>query len=137
MINGLETKISVVNMRWYNLIFFYVFNAYYKDGNYKSDIPWLTASGIMGVATFVHIINLFDVILFTIGRKIIGSSFFVPIGICITVLVCGYFIIGKRYMRIYEKYKETGKTNKRAKVLSWTYIFSSFLIFTIIVVIIH
>jgi hypothetical protein len=116
-------------MDWYKIIFFHVFNRYYKDGNYKNDIPWLTASVIIGVSTYFHLFSLFVLgYYFFTGHSLTLASKY-PNIICAFVFVslnCYCFIYQNRYLKIYTKFRKSDKNKKIIALLSWMYIFLGF-----------
>jgi Ca2+/Na+ antiporter len=127
-------------MNWYKLIFFHIFKRYYKDGKFTNDIPWLTASVIVGISSSFYLLSL-----------VVLSYFFfidhnVPPLNKYPILICGFafavvnylwFTYKKRYLKIYEEYRTSNKNNKVTAVLSWIYIIVGFASVPIVALIIH
>lgn len=135
---GLVINLNIMN--WYQVIFFHIFKLYYKDGKYTNDIPWLTASVIVGVSTSFYLLSL--VVLcyfFFIGRD-------VPLLNKYPILICGFvfsvanylwFTYKKRYLKIYDQYRTSNKNNNVTAVLSWTYIILGFALVPVVTLIIR
>lgn len=123
---GLVLNLNVMN--WYHLIFFHVFKRYYKDGKYTNDIPWLTATGIVSVPTGFLISTFYLLIYyFFIDRDVPKlDNTFTLLGCAFVFLNYLWFIYQKRYLKIYEEYRESDKNNKVTAVLSWIYIILGF-----------
>jgi hypothetical protein len=112
-----------------NKLFYIIYNAYYKHGEYKNDIPSLTVGGIFSI--FFFSIGYSSLIII----KLINDPFFLhlpklskPIMSLITILfgIIVYFIFyyGKKYQKIYETYKEDVFLNsKLAKGLGFFFVF--------------
>ncbi len=116
-------------MRFLNSIYFHIYNAYYKDGNYTSDIPHLTAFGIVGTSQSVLLTSLFLVLNEEFFLIDIGKELF--IGLLVSLILIFYLLLlhGKKYERIYEEQKGSGNDNIGFKVFSWVYVVLSFAAF--------
>lgn len=96
-----------------NKLFYIVYNSYYKHGQFKNDIPSLTVAGIFAIMFFSLI--LFG--LFIIGwiypeyayAKISKSNksihHFIAIFCCLVTYFAFYY--NKRYIKIYQTYKDS------------------------------
>jgi hypothetical protein len=115
-------------MDWYNLVFYHVFKRYYKNGNYKNDIPWLTATGILSVSTFFFLTGIFVVFYYFFINKNIPqlNNLYTIFGIIFTVLNCLWFTYKNRYLSIYKHYQALTTNNRKTEILSWLYIILGF-----------
>jgi hypothetical protein len=41
-------------MEWYRLIFFHVFKVYYRDGDFRNDVPWFTATVLISASLWTY-----------------------------------------------------------------------------------
>ena len=127
-------------MKWYNLIFFHVFKRYYKNGKFKNDIPWLTATGIVGMATFFYLVFIYILFYYFIFKKSPEAPNKLPFiisGFIVLVANCFWFIGNKRYLTIYEMYKEKYRNDKITEVLSWIFVVLAIPIFMITVLLLR
>lgn len=123
-------------MNWYNLIFFHVFKKYYKNGKYKNDIPWLTASCILGTASSLLIISL--IVLFNLlssNRNIELNNNHLLFGCLFVVFNTLWFKYKSRYLTIYELFKKSKFNSKTFEMLAWVYLALSFLSIPIVSII--
>ncbi|WP_223032942.1 hypothetical protein [Hanstruepera marina] len=112
-------------MKILNILFFHVYNAYYKDGNYSNDIPHLTAYGIVACSLsmlFTSILlftfALLDVKLAKISVIILFVGFL--------LLLFYYFFYEKKYATIYNLIKDSKWDNFRFKIASWLIVILGF-----------
>lgn len=112
-------------MKWLNIVFFYVYSTYYKDGkSYNDEIP---ASSIVAASTATHLLNIFVILTsFITGKKTHLNNYILISWMLFGALIYIYFCFNKRYVRIYNYYKKNNILKKHAKVLSWIYVFSAF-----------
>jgi hypothetical protein len=108
------------------VIYFHVYNAHYKDGNYHNDIPSLTAYGITATSLSFILLSLIAFInqLFMHTRLTYNSC----MGILITSLIAFYFVFlhQKRYNEIYHSIKDSQWDTKPVRMFSWLVIFLAF-----------
>lgn len=113
-------------MKFIRLIYFHIYNSYYADGNYQSDIPHLTAFGIVGCS--------FSVILLVITFATCQFFFaFEPSVVLVTVLfICllmvFYFVLlhKRRYAAIYLEFKNSKYDATLMRVISWLVLIIAF-----------
>jgi len=135
---GLGKSLNVMNL--YKLIFFHIFKRYYKNGTFKNDIPWLTASVILGVSSSFYVISLLILSYYVFIDNDVPTLNKYPIIICgFVFVVINYlwFTYKKRYLKIHEEYQISNKSNKITEVLSWIYIIVGFASVPIVALIIH
>jgi hypothetical protein len=123
-------------MNWYNLIFFHVFKRYYKNGRYKNDIPWLTASGIIGSSSLLWLLTIYTTVTFLIKGETpgINKKYFVPFGVTFIILHWFWFINRKRYLKIFSDFYKVYTDNKLTEIFSWLYILGAYLAFVLMLV---
>ncbi|MBB6611037.1 hypothetical protein H7F15_08315 [Pontibacter sp. Tf4] len=123
-------------MAWYNLIFFHVFKRYYKNGRYKNDIPWLTASVIIGVSGVLYLFTITDIIYFYANGEMPESDekYLRPLGLFFVALNWIWFTGGKRYLKIFDNFKERYLRDKLTETLSWAYVFGAYVAFILMIV---
>lgn len=113
-------------MNLLKVIYFHIYNAYYKDGNYKNDIPHLTAFSI--TSTSIGCLTLTLIALLNYGLK--GTS--LPAEICFIVfLVCFVlffvlFLYNERYKEVYNSAKGSKSDATWVKILVWVVVILGF-----------
>lgn len=124
-------------MNWYEIIFFNIFKKYYKNGRYKNDIPWLTATGIVVCSTFFNLFSITIVVHELLNPEkefiLINKSLYMLIFSVFYLVNYLFFIYQKRYLIIFEKYKKSKYDTKFFTIISFGYSILSFLIFIIVV----
>jgi hypothetical protein len=108
------------------VIFFHIYNVYYKDGNYKNDIPYLTAFGI--VACSLSIIIVVSVLLLlkgTLETTLSKESIILLTVVCLSIFSY-IFLIRSRYKSIYQEIKGSKWDNVGFKALSWVIVVAGF-----------
>ncbi len=116
-------------MNWYDLIFYNVFKRYYKEGNYKKDIPLLTASVIVGVSLSFYILSGFLLMYyFFIGKDVPMLDRYPIIIFGFTINVANYlwFRNKNRYLSVYKHFRSSDENNRLTEVLSWLFIILGF-----------
>jgi hypothetical protein len=106
-----------------NRLFYIIYNSYYKNGEYKDDIPSLTVGGIFLICFFCIRLTVWAIMGLVNTpyhhAKTSNSTVMVEI-IAYGIIVYFLFYHNKRYRRIYEKYKEnTFLNSKMAKRLGF------------------
>lgn len=115
-------------MKWYNLVFFHIFKRYYKNGNYKSDIPWLTASVIISLSTYFYITNILRLFLLVTHHTLhIDKLLFILFGFIFCIINYIWFVGDKRYLQIYTDFKIKYANDRLTDIFSWIYIIVGFL----------
>ncbi|WP_418513990.1 hypothetical protein [Corallibacter sp.] len=112
-------------MKILNILFFHVYNAYYKDGNYSNDIPHLTAYGIVGFSLSTLFTTTIMFILTLLNIKLI-DYYFLVILVGTLLLLFYYFFYEKKYDTIYNLIKDSKWDNFRFKIASWLIVFLGF-----------
>lgn len=117
-------------MECYNLIFFHVFKFYFKDGNYKNDIPWLTASVLMAASSLAYSVGATAIIAHLLNMDLttmVNRHVFI-VGAFIFVFANNmYFRIRDRYMAIFEKYRNSQKDTMQNAILCWLIVIGGFI----------
>ena len=109
-------------MRVIDYIFFGIFNTYYKDGNYKKDIPWYTTMMIFSGMFFLNISSILYLFSSKKGYPVSKPIGFVIGGFCV-LLSYLLFIYHKRYESIYTAFSSYDKKQRLLnKSVAWTYI---------------
>jgi len=113
-------------MRAIRLIYFHIYNSYHKDGNYKNDMPHLTALGIVCSLSMILLSTMFVAyqLLFkqrpTLGM--VGTPF---------VIFLAYFYFAlvhdSKYQSIYSEFKNSKWDTTVIKVLSWSAMLVAFI----------
>ena len=112
-------------MNWYDLVFFHIFKRYYKNGRYKNDVPWLTASIILGVSSSFYILSgLLLSYYFFVSKEvpILNKYLILLLGFIFVILNFIWFTYNKRYKVIYEHCNTLADNSKKTEILSWIYI---------------
>ena len=115
----------------YNIIFYIIYNSYYKHGNFKNDMPAYTVFFIFTISFFcqmLFLIGLWDLIddPYTIAEiSKLANIFFFLSCFAITYFL---FYVNKRYIIIYNTYKDNSFANSRlGKFMGWSFIILSIL----------
>lgn len=126
-------------MTWYNLVFFHVFKRYYKNGRYKNDIPWLTASVIVGMSSMFYLFTFTYLTYFFANGEMLelDKKSFLTLGISFVVLNWLWFTGGNRYLMIFDNFKERYLRDKLTETLSWVYVFGAYAAFILMIVILR
>lgn len=119
-------------------IYFYIFNSYYKDGNYRNDIPWFTSLGIIAFSLSLYLVGLFLLVQeYILFNKFINFSFelthILLFGLSVWLVLYLLLIKDGKYLEIYEQYKSQRST--LGKLLAWGITLLSFLMFFIALIV--
>jgi len=117
-------------MEWYNLIFFHVFKFYFKDGNYKNDVPWFTATALISTSFWVYLFSATILItcLFNFDFfKLVNRHLFISSAFIFLFANILWFKRGDRYLKIYRKYKNSPQDLGKISLLSWVVVIGGFL----------
>ncbi len=112
-----------------DFIFYIIYNAYYKDGNYKNDMPAFTVFILFTLAFFCILLMLADVkVLLTEGPYVkelgLKKYHIYLLGLMGAVITYLMFYINKRYVNIYDTYKDSRFANGyTGKIIGWTGLF--------------
>lgn len=113
-------------MKYLRVIYFHVYNAYYKDGRFSSDVPHLKAFGLVG-CSFCFMIAVICALTFQVLN---GVRFSFGIGLFIEVLSSILFYYLLLFNRVYEKINQEFKGSKfdcsSYKILSWLVVIIGF-----------
>ncbi|PRZ28137.1 hypothetical protein BC624_101427 [Flavobacterium granuli] len=106
-----------------NRLFYIIYNSYYKNGEYKNDIPSLTVGGIFLICFFcirLSVLAIMELVNPPYHHTKTSSPTVMLEMIVYGILVYFLFYHNKRYQRIYEKYKENVFLNSKiAKFLGF------------------
>jgi hypothetical protein len=123
-------------MKWFYIVFFHVFKKYYKNGHYKNDIPWLTASGIVGVSVYFYLFSLYIITHYISYGYLLArldKNFVIPIGLAIVLGTIIFFIWNKKYLMIFNSFKDKYSKDSLSQTLSWIFVFAPYLLFVVLV----
>ncbi|TCQ96226.1 hypothetical protein EDF66_12314 [Sphingobacterium sp. JUb20] len=113
-------------------LFFVIFNSYYKDNEFKNDNPPLTVGGLFTAMFFgIYMFFCYSYIIYQDVNARQGPTDTLAYLMVILSLATTYFIFfwNKRYLTIYEKYKDDiALRNKTTKFFCFFLVF--FLIFS-------
>lgn len=127
-------------MKKYNLIFFHIFKCYYKDGNYKNDIPWLTALVLVSVSVLFFFVAIGLSVSELIGfnfLKMMDRHLFILLGFVFVLINYAWFKVGDRYMNIFKKYRHSSYDTKKNAILSWIFVIGGFLSAPIVILLLN
>lgn len=106
-------------MKALNVVFYHVYNCYYKDGNYTNDIPHVTAYGLVGTS-----LSMFNVVVFALFNNFINNTklsmeILLTIAILSMLLFFFLFLFNSRYDRIYNEMKGSKRDTLFMRVVAW------------------
>lgn len=113
-------------MRILKGIYFHVYNAYYKDGNYANDIPHLTAFGIVGCSLSLFLAVGASLIYYSLNESRLSLEFIVVVLTIGLILLFFQFLFQKKYEKIYEEIKGSELDSLSFKILAWLIIVTGF-----------
>lgn len=108
-------------------LFFVIFNSYYKDNEFKNDNPPLTVGGLFTAMFFgIYMFFCYSYIIYQDVNARQGPTDTLAYLMVILSFSTTYFIFfwNKRYMNIYEKYKDN--VTLRKKSIKYFYFFLIF-----------
>ena len=114
-------------MKILNLLYFGIYNFYYKDGNFKSGIPSYTSMMIFAGCFFANI----SFLIYILSENKNVFPFSKGEAIVVTIL-CAFisfflFVWKKKYERIYNEFKDSDRRIAH-NFFSWLYVAVSFLL---------
>lgn len=114
-------------MKILNLLYFGIYNFYYKDGNFKSGIPSYTSMMIFAGCFFANI--SFLILLFSENMNAFpfGKSEAIMVAIACAFISFFLFVWKKKYERIYNEFKDSDRRTVH-NFFSWLYVCVSFLL---------
>ncbi|MFB5945715.1 hypothetical protein [Albibacterium profundi] len=112
-------------------LFYIVYNSYYKHGEYRNDVPLVTVWGILVVSlASLTVFGIFAVHALLKPTARLPSQIkdtWMLIYIFYSVLYCVFFVFNKRYVKIYNRYKDDQFLNsKTGKAIAWAFVIFSF-----------
>ena len=115
-----------------NLIFYIIYNSYYKHGNFKNDMPAYTVFFIFAISFFCQLLLLVGLweIIEDPYRRDTGISKLMNYFMVLSCVVITYFLfyLNKKYRLIYETYKANSFADSRlGKFMGWSFIILSIL----------
>lgn len=116
-------------MKFLYVIYFHVYNSYYKDGSYKNDIPHLTAFGIVGVSLSLLIVGIGNIIKFTLTEHKLSTQGYLWLMLPSLLLFYFLFLNKAKYNDIYNEFKNSGWDRATMKVLAWVVVIIGFVSF--------
>ncbi|SFH34612.1 hypothetical protein [Pontibacter chinhatensis] len=129
-------ELHAIKVTWYNLIFFHVFKRYYKNGRHKNDIPWLTASGIVGVSSLLYLFIITALTYFLVNGEMPEFDGKYSLLFCTSFVALNWmwFTGGNRYLEIYNGFKDKYTEDKLTEALSWSYVFGAYIVFIVVII---
>ncbi len=120
------------DMTYYlRLFYFHIYNTYYKDGDYTSDIPHLTAYGWVGTSLGCTVLVIFSIVGDMInGARMPNAVVWFAFGVTLPVAYF-YFVYKRKYERIYTEFKGSKMNRKQIKIVSWVFVLAQFIIMII------
>lgn len=125
-------------MNWYKLLFFHIFKRYYKGGEYKSDILWLTAIVIVAVPSSFYLLTIVGCFYyFFINENIptLNENAIIVYGFVFVSINCLWIIHNEQYLKIYNEYKLSSRNTKMIEIFSWVYVVVGFILIPILALI--
>lgn len=109
-------------MKFLHVIYFHVYNSYYQDGNYKNDIPHLTAFGIVGVSLSFLVVGIGNVIKFALTEHKLSTQEYLWLMLSSLSLFYLVFLNRGKYNVIYKELKGSDWDRSAIKILAWVII---------------
>lgn len=106
-------------MNFLKIIYFHIYNTYYKDGHYKNDIPYLTAYGITGTSLGCLILALLTVLNYGFTRTRLSVVACLIIFLLCLIVFFVLFIHNARYKEVYASIKGSRWDTAPMKVIVW------------------
>lgn len=115
-------------MKIIRLIYFHIYNTYYKDGNYTNDIPHLTAFGIVGCSVTIILLSLiFSIYQLIFDKRLTTVMVVVPFVISLAFLFYS-LMYDSKYKVIYSEFKDSKLDTTPLKILSWSVLLIAFVL---------
>ncbi|WP_017733498.1 hypothetical protein [Nafulsella turpanensis] len=113
------------------VVYFHIYNSYYKDGNYSNDIPHLTAFGIVGCSLGFMLTTLAaSVVKFLDGEKLATTGIY-PIMIVGLTITFFMFMYKSKYRKVYYDIKGSAYDRLPFKIAAWITVLAGFISFMI------
>ena len=108
--------------------FYIIYNSYYKHGNYKNDIPSLTVGGIFTVTFFCLVLLVKGIYSYCLYGNVPFTGFeknnVLIVGFLCATLVYLVYYHNKRYIKIYNRFKDNAFANSwPGKIAGWLILF--------------
>lgn len=116
-------------MKFLTVIYFHVYNSYYKDGNYKNDIPHLTAFGIVGVSLSLLLVGIGNIIKFVLTEHKLSTQGYLWLMLSSLLLFYFAFLNKGKYNDIYKELKSSEWDKTTIKILAWVIVIIGFVSF--------
>lgn len=116
-------------MKFLHVIYFHVYNSYYKDGNYKNDIPHLTAYGVVGVSLSLLIVGIGNIIKFSLTEHKLSTQGYLWLMLPSLLLFYFVFLNKGKYNDIYKELKGSDWDKTAIKILAWVIVIIGFVSF--------
>lgn len=106
-------------MKIIKIYYFHIYNSYFKDGNYKNDIPSLTAFGIVGCSLATLFVTILTNLFVRIFNKL--PNYFSVVSIFTLILFYLFFklVYKFKYKKIYKEFKNSKWDRTIYKIFSW------------------
>lgn len=117
-------------MEWYSLIFFHIFKFYFKDGRFKNDVPWFTATALITVSFWLYLTSLIVLAShhFAIDPlKMENKNLFICFAFLFFLANIYWFQSRNRYLVIYRKFRNTTQDTPKKTILAWAIVFGGLL----------
>ena len=116
-------------MKFLHVIYFHVYNSYYKDGDYKNDIPHLTAYGIVSVSLSLLIVGIGNIIKFALTEHKLSTQGYLWLMLPSLLLFYFVFLNKGKYNDIYKELKSSDWDRTTIKILAWAIVAIGFVSF--------
>lgn len=110
------------------IVFFHIYNAYYKNGHYSNDIPHLTAFGIVGTSLSFFVITICLALLKLIYNFSPPKDCILIAFLCIFSFFFFKLFWKSKYNKIYDSILNTKWDNSYWRMISWFIIFLGFFV---------
>ena len=117
------------------IIYFHIYNSYYKNGSYNNDIPHLTAFGLVACSLSFLLFIPIAILFRTTFGNLLPVWLVYSILLSFMILFIYMFLYRRKYEDIYTEIRKSKWDNALMKITSWSIIilaFISFLVFLMI-----
>ncbi|PSR55087.1 hypothetical protein AHMF7605_17040 [Adhaeribacter arboris] len=113
-------------MKIFKIVYFHIYNSYYKDGYYSNDIPHLTAFGIVGCSLAGLVLFAIALINHLVNEDRLSKP--IVYLACVIALFAAFLLLfnKRKYNQIYEEMKDSKYDSKIFKFFAWMFILLGF-----------
>jgi hypothetical protein len=118
-------------MKLVEVIFYHIYKSYYKGGNYRNDIPHVTAFGIVSCSIIIIFITGFLTFLRLFTEQLVNKGLVISLFVFLSVVLFYFLLYKSKYKRIYTEIKGSRWDTVFFKILSWSVLVIAFLVATL------